>query len=164
MLGLIVRDRSAVAAIEVALALLLLALALVPLISAVDGTRREATLTGRHVLAHLRVQAMLDAVEASDIPWPAAGGALEEWKIPEMAGPPPEALTGGTTDFAERIEMEALEEGLIQLRARVSWRAPLAVGSPIKAHEAVSIRILARPDRSWLQKLDGSVRARPTGP
>lgn len=138
---------------EVSLAALLLALAVVPLLGAIAGTSREAGFSETYLLAHARVQALLDAVEARG--WVSLPPAVTSTSLatPEAAGAPPEVLWRPAPDrYAELVTAERLGDGLVRIGARVRWVAPTAAAGAPPA-EIGSHRVLWRPDGSWTRSI-----------
>ena len=131
------------------LAVILLGVALVPMLRSMADTGREAGFSESYLLAHARVQSILDSAEA--VGWlnlPKAQPSAE-LEIPPTAGPPPDELMGPAPDvYAEVLFAEHLEEGLVRLTARVRW-LPSSLGSGRHTYEAASVRLLRRADGSW---------------
>jgi hypothetical protein len=145
--------RTAFAAVEVMLALMLLALALLPLLGTIAGTGREAGFTEAHLLAHARVQTLLDAVEAQGWIEVPAGEPVKELEAPASAGQPPEPLWGPAPDsYGELLYAERLGEGLVRLGARVRW-GTRSSSKTARESEAGSTRVIRRPDGSWTQTI-----------
>jgi hypothetical protein len=141
--------RNGLGAVELMLALVLLALAVVPLLGTIVDTGREAGFTEAHLLANVRVAAMLDATESLgwlEIP---QGQSLMVIAVPQSAGNPPDALWGpAPEEYGEVLYAERLEDGLVRLGAKVRW-ATKGTGKTIRTSEAGSMRVMRRADGSW---------------
>lgn len=152
------RRRGGLGAVELMLALVLLALAVVPLLGTIVDTGREAGFTGAHLLANVRVAAMLDAAEAEGWLRMPKGETVVVIAVPPAAGNPPDALWGPVpSEYGEVLYVERLEDGLVRLGAKVRW-ATKGPGKVIRTSEAGSMRVLRRADGSWTKhvRLDRS--------
>jgi hypothetical protein len=137
------RNRRAISTVEVLLALAMLAAILLPLVRLGHDTGRETAHARSHLIAHARVQALLDAQEACG--WVALPGALPaDLPVPALAGGAPRLGVGLTI---ERLTAKPLAPGLIALEAEVAWATRVA-GAADQRRRARSVRILARPDVS----------------
>lgn len=148
MMGRRVQRRAAFGAVELMLALVLLALAIVPLLGTIVDTGREAGFSGAHLLANVRVAAMLDAAEAQG--WIAIpqGQAVVTIAVPPAAGDPPDALWGPAPEqYGEVLYAERLEDGLVRLGAKIRWATKGPKG--FRTSEAGSMRVLRRTDASF---------------
>lgn len=131
------------------LAVILLGVALVPMLRSMADTGREAGFSESYLLAHARVQSILDSAEAVGWLTLPKGQPSVEVEIPPSAGPPPDELKGPAPDlYAEVLFAEQLEEGLVRLTARVRW-LPSSLGAGRHMYEAASVRLLRRADGSW---------------
>ncbi len=136
-------------AVEVMLAVVLLGVALVPMLRSMADTGREAGFSETYLLAHARIQTILDAAEGKGWISIPRGVVTTELPVPAAAGDPPEELWGPSPEiYAEVLIAERLEDGLVRLQARVRW-LPTSLGSGRHTLEAASIRILRRADGGW---------------
>ena len=145
-------NRSGFTAVEVMVATVVLGLALVPLFKTMTDTGHEAGFTESHLLAHARIQALLDGAEArgwSSLP---TSAVTTELPVPAAAGAPPEALTGADPgSYAELLYLDRLEDGLVRIGARVRWMPAGLSGRHV--NEAASVRIIRRADASWTRAM-----------
>ena len=131
--------RRGVWAIEVLLACVLMALAVLPLLQLSSSTLNGAAFSEAHWLAQLHVQAVLDAAEARG--WDAV---YVDGPLALPATVPPPALPGVIQeDIVRTLEATKLEDGLVALQMSVSW------SSRKTTHRVASMRIVCRPDASW---------------
>ena len=143
------RTHAGFTALEVVLAVMVLGLALVPMVRSLQDTGREAGFSESYLLAHARLQSILDAAEGAG--WISLPRTVttSEMAIPLSAGDAPEELVGPSPDvYAEILFAERLEDGLIRLQARVRW-LPSGLGAGRHVSEAASVRILRRADGGW---------------
>jgi len=131
------------------LAVFVLGLALIPMVRSMQDTGREAGFSESYLLAHARLQSILDAAEANGWVSLPRTVATSELAIPLSAGDPPEELWGPCPDvYAEILFAERLEEGMVRLQARVRW-LPNGLTAGRHVSEAASVRILRRADGGW---------------
>lgn len=136
-------------AVEIVLAVLVLGVALVPMLRTMADTGREAGFSETYLLAHARVQSILDAAEGQGWISIPASTPTSELTIPLAAGQAPEELWGPAPEvYDEILVAERLEDGLVRLQARVRWM-PTSLSSGRHASEAASVRILRRADFAW---------------
>lgn len=141
-------SKRGLSALELLAASVVLALALVPLLTLTGGSAREAGFSEAHVIAHARAFSLLDCQEAlgfealfgvseqtSDLPIPATARAL-----PPMAG----------LRFSERLTARRLADGLMLITVEVSWQLPTD-RSTARPHVVRTVRMLSRPDGSWIR-------------
>jgi len=142
--------RAGLSFLEIMVGSLILALGLLPILQSMGETGRQAGFSRGHLLAHARVQALLDAQES--LGWETVAVAEERsLSIPSEAGSPPDLF--GVKDgksYQERLTVVPVSDGLVALRAEVSWALPSDPGSGRPSHVARSIRMISRPDQSWL--------------
>ena len=132
--------------IELVLALVVLSLGCLPLIGMIAGTGREAGFSEEYLLAHARLEAVLDAQEQLGFKQLAEIGAEErELPIPEAAGPTP-AMPG----LHERLTGKRIAERLIVIKMEVGWTFMTDRSGAPAPHRARSMRVIAQPDSSWL--------------
>lgn len=145
------RNTSGFTAVEVMVATVVLGIALVPLFKTMTDTGREAGFSESHLMAHARIQALLDGAEArgwSSLP---ASATTTELPAAAAAGSPPQELCGVDPDnYAELLYLERLEDGLVRLGARVRW---MPAGAGRHVSEAASVRFLRRADGSWTRAM-----------
>ena len=138
--------RSALAALELMLATVLLALVLVPFLTTTVDTGREAGFSEATLLATARAEALVDAARVPR--WPGAPGDELALPLPPEVGPPPVLPGANAADYSEALTARALEDGLVLEVATVRWSAPLPhAGDPHRVTRA--IRVLVRPDGGW---------------
>ena len=135
-------------AFEVLIILVLVSIALMPMLSLRRSGIREADVSTASYLAHARVQTLLDAQEAMG--WTTNGSVNKEitqLETPAGAGQPPEELVKpAACAYRETLEIRRLDRDLVALAVEVSWQ-PATPGGRKKVR---SMRVLARPDVSWL--------------
>lgn len=141
-------SRGAFCALEVLMILAVLGVALVPVLTLSRTSVRETNVATLSYLAHVRVQTLLDAQEATG--WESLSRVspdLQLLPVPRSAGQRPLELVGSAAaEYEEKLEARLLEPGLVMLAAEVSWLP----ASPGGKKTVRSVRVLARPDASWL--------------
>lgn len=133
---------------EVIVCVLILAFAVVPLVTSISGGRKKATLTEYHALAQMRANFLIETLEARGYRLVAeeaktSGGTLAA-PIPLDDERFPEAYRRRMTPFEEEIQFEELREGLAVLRVTMRWK----LEDGLKKHELKASAIMADPARS----------------
>jgi hypothetical protein len=149
-------------ALEVLMGSMVLASGLLVVMALAFRTGREAGFSEGHLLAHARVQVLLDAQEA--LGWSALASADTggvELPVP-AAAIPATSLPGltGAQGYAEKLTVRSVADGLVCLSAEVSWTFAGDRPERRKTHTVRSLRFVARPDASWLH----GYPTRPGGP
>lgn len=135
--------RGAFSALEVLMILAVVSIALLPMLNLSRTGVREAGVATLAYLAHARVQTLLDAQEARG--WSelaSVGPETRPLPVPSTAGPRPGELAA----CQEVLEARQLDRDLVMLAAEVSWLP----ASPGGRKTVRSVRVVARPDASWL--------------
>lgn len=140
--------RGAFCALEILMILAVVSIALLPVLNLSRTSVREAGVATLAYLAHARVQSLLDAQEARG--WPALaalGTETEPLPVPPAAGPRPGELVGSAAAaYQEVLEARQLDRDLVMIAAEVSWLP----ATPGGRKTVRSVRVVARPDASWL--------------
>lgn len=141
-------SRGAFCALEVLMILAVLGVALVPVLKLSRTSVRETNVATLSYLAHARVQTLLDAQEAMGWePLSRVNPDPQLLPVPRSAGQRPLELVGpAAAAYEERVEARQLDRDLVMLAAEVSWQ-PACPGGKKTVR---SVRVLARPDASWL--------------
>lgn len=146
--GCSIARRGAFCALEVLMILAVVSIALLPVLNLSRTSVREAGVATLSYLAHARVQTLLDAQEARG--WSALaslGSQTRPLPVPPAAGPQPSELVGSASAaYQEVLEARQLDRDLVMLAAEVSWLP----ATPGGRKTVRSVRVVARPDASWL--------------
>lgn len=116
----------AFSSVEVIVCILILAFAVVPLVTSISGGRKKATLTEYHALAQMRANFVLETLQAKGFvklaeEAGASGGTLTA-PIPLSDERLSEAYRRRVSPLEEEITFEEIRDGLAVVRVVIRWK------------------------------------------
>lgn len=163
------RDARGMNFVEVAIAIVVLALGLMPIFSMMMSGTRQSAFTEYHLFASVRAQRIAEELLTfSSRNFAAVEEAAVEPKallaaITSQDGAFPEEYVSklATGSYAEKVLVRRLDDGLYMLDVTVTWAFPAERPGLERAHEFTLHRTLSRPDVSFTEEIPLAVDAAP---
>ncbi len=134
--------------VEVIVCVVILAFAVVPIITSISGGRKKATLTEYHALAQMRANLIVEALSAKGFSILAKaandGGGTLATPLPLDDDTLPEEYRRRIKNFEEEIEFEEVSDGLAVLSVTIRWK----LKDKLKKHSFETACIIADRARS----------------
>lgn len=147
--------------VEIAIAILILALGLLPILSMMASGSRQSAFSEYHLFASNRAHRIAEELltySSANFEQLQEGGAglaslVRSVTAQETAFPREYTAKLAPGSYREEVTVEPLDDGLVMLKVQIHWAFPTDAPESIRSHVFTHRRVMARPDVSFTEEL-----------